>query len=273
MGGGQPSRPGQRFGPAIRHRFAQRVQVFADGLGKHGFHARAVGTVTQQRQPLVTLAQHVGNGVLGRLHVHVQMLQQHAHGVVLVGQIKRGARRGFVVCAGVIGDLGHAAQFRQPRHAAHQPRAEGIDGADGQARRVIQQMPALRFVARQRGTGQLPAAAFVHGLGRPVQPAAQLAQHAGVHFGRGLAREGDGDDLFRTVHRGQQGQDAVGQQFGLARPGGGLHQKRTGGVQRVGARGVVLRQAFLFSHAHASSSSRCKRRNGNASQYFKSSRR
>ncbi|MNI69330.1 hypothetical protein D3C73_1250710 [compost metagenome] len=49
VGRRQPGRAAQRVGPAIRHGFAERVQVFADGLGQHGLHAGAVGTVTQQR--------------------------------------------------------------------------------------------------------------------------------------------------------------------------------------------------------------------------------
>ena len=50
------------------------------------------------------------------------------------------------------------------------------------------------------------------------------------------------------VHRGQQRQDAVGQQLGLAGSRRRLHQERARRVQRLGARGVVVGQAFLFRH-------------------------
>ena len=226
----------------------------------------------QQRQPLVALAEHVGDGVLGGLHVHIQVFQQDADFLEIVGQIQRGAGRGLVVRARVVGDLRHAAQLGQPGHAAHQAGAERVDGADGQPRRVLQQMPAQLVVARQRVVRQFPAAALVHGLGHGLQAAPQLAQHARVHFRGGLAREGDGHDFLGPVHRGQQRQDAIGQQLGLAGSRRRLHQERARRVQRLGARGVVVGQAFLFRHLGVLVV-RCSRRNGKASQYFRSSRR
>ena len=71
------------------------------------------------------------------------------------------------------------------------------------------------------------------GLGglRPAR-AGQRLQDASAHFRGRLAREGDGDDLFRVVRRRQQAQEALRQQAGLARAGRRLHDEGALRIER-----------------------------------------
>ena len=68
----------------------------------------------------------------------------------------------------------------------------------------------------------------------------QTLENPRPHFGGGLVGEGQGDDLFRVLHRGQQGEETLGQQLGLAGAGGGVDDDglpRQGGAAGLGVGG------------------------------------
>ena len=53
---------------------------------------------------------------------------------------------------------------------------------------------------------------------------------AGLHLGGGLFSEGDCQNAFRGIARGDQGNEALAELIGLARPGGRGHYKAFEGV-------------------------------------------
>jgi hypothetical protein len=70
--------------------------------------------------------------------------------------------------------------------------------------------------------------------------ARERIEHAAAHFGRGFARERDGDDLLGLLHAREQREVTLDQQLGLARAGRGLHDERARDVERRRAcRGIV----------------------------------
>jgi hypothetical protein len=94
-------------------------------------------------------------------------------------------------------DLQIRTAARRDRQLRGQPVIEGVDGLDAQARRVAQQLPTAGDRARA------PPAAAPHRCRESRLPALgrlQRRQNAVAHLGRGLAREGDGQDLLRA-HR------------------------------------------------------------------------
>ena len=125
------------------------------------------------------------------------------------------------------------------REAPQQRLAEGVNGADAHAAGQVQHLGEQRagagadFVRR----GDVQCVQF--GVQRRVvqrDPVAEGSLQPQRHFGRGGFGEGQALDSLRLGAVQHQAQQAVGQQLGLARSGGGADKSRDG---RVGGRKLV----------------------------------
>ena len=208
-----------------------RRQVIADDVGETRVDARAqlpqVG-LQHVAQPVSALSQHVREQPLDVVPMVVETLEQQLggcaeHGIGLRGE-QRAARRTPIQLPRRLGDPQRAAGAGGDRQLAREPIGERVDGLDSQRARVLLEIPAARRAMAQRRRGeraQLPGARVI-GCTLP----AQRLGHAGAHLGRGLAREGDGEDRARLVHRAQQAQEALREHGGLAGSGRRLQQDR-----------------------------------------------
>ena len=169
---------------------------------------------------------------------------------LLVVQGRQGAPRRLAVQGfGGLGDLGNGAEMGEHRHLPGEGGAQAIDGLHPQPRRTVRELPAERLVPGPGGHAQKPEVLAVHLLGlRPVgQP--QRGEDAMAHLRRGLAGEGDGDDLLGRLHRGEEPKEAPRQQLGLPGARRRLDDEGACGVQRP-----LTRQLIGRCGGHASSS-------------------
>src|SRR5581483_649092 len=110
--------------------------------------------------------------------------------------------------ARVLDDAGLRAEAGDDRHLPRERGAEGVDRLDAQA---------MADVARVRDGGE----------------------HALSHLRRRLDGEGDGDDLFGLLDRGEQADVALHQELRLARAGRRLDDEGAARVERFFARAGV----------------------------------
>ena len=181
-------------------------------------------------QPAVPTAKHDANQVLQPVQPVVQVLHQHGDGIrpLRIGfQVKQGISGGFKVqwlC--ILGDLRHRTELRQHGHLARQCRTKRIDSLYPKACRMVQQLPAAFSITLKCLAGQGPDVVLMLPLGRLIGTGRlQGLQDALAHLGSRLARESDGNDLFRGLHTRQEHEKPLHEQFGLPRTCRGLHNE------------------------------------------------
>jgi len=94
-------------------------------------------------------------------------------------------------------------------------------------------------VALEGGAGEGPGGAGVVLVGFGAEGELEGAGDAGAHFAGGFAGEGDGDDGFGVIDGGEEGEEALGEEFGFAGAGGGLDEEGLVDVEGAGADGGV----------------------------------
>ena len=212
-------------------------------------------------QPVCALLEHLGEEPLDQDPLVVEALEEQrrigAERRVMLGGEERAARGAPVELIRRLGDLERAAGARGDRQLAREPVGEGVDGLNSQSLRVLLEAAAARACVLPRRFRQPPKLRRA-GLVRPHLPA-QRADHPGAHLGGGLAREGDREDRTGIVHRGEQPQEALGEDRGLAGAGRGLQQDRAALIERAHARLEVL-ALELISHRPSPGSGRRRAR-------------
>ena len=164
---------------------------------------------------------------------------------ILIEHCDRPARRLRVQCAGIVHECGRRANPRGERQASREPVIEAVNRLHVQPRRILLQAPAEFAASRERSRGM--TVQFFCPLVRILRQ--RLASHpercddAMAHLRRGLARECDRDDLFRTLDVGQQAQESQRQERCLPGTRGRLHDERAGGLD-----GAHARCAIEFEH-------------------------
>ena len=196
-------------------------QPFAHCHAQGLFQSQPFIPHTQVVQPLVAPGQHIGQQLGQAFAVIVPVSQQQSQGVprgIRALQFLQQIPGGFVIqLAGILGH-GHAGpQAREQRRLSCQILTEGINGAHPQTPGVRQQLPALLPVPGQGCQSQLPCLPFIGIIRQGVRGShAQGGNDAVAHFRSRLAGEGDGHDLFRVLHPGQQHQKTLGEQSCLS---------------------------------------------------------
>src|SRR5882762_5565682 len=183
-----------------------RCQLIADDVGETRVDARAQlprPGLEHVAQPVSPLLQHVCEQPLDVVPMVVETLEQQLrvcaeHGIGLRGQ-QRAARRTAIQLLRRLGDPQRAAGPGGDGQLAREPIGERVDGLNPQRARVLREIPAARRAMAQRRRGERVQLRGARVIGCDL-PAQSLC-HAGAHLGRGLAREGDGENLARLVHR------------------------------------------------------------------------
>ena len=136
-----------------------------------------------------------------------------------------------------------AARAGEHREGAGDLGTDRVDGAQVEAVGLVEQVPAEQAVARKDGLGEGAGFALEivrdraevrrsrgHKLkdhlrfGLGLGGSAEMREHAIAHLGGGLQGEGDGEKLLRLLDGiiGEQLEEALDEQAGLARARGGL---------------------------------------------------
>ncbi len=193
-------------------------------------------------QPVRALAQHVRQQALDLAPAIVQPLEEQLQVGgklrILFRRQQRLARRELVELLGTGAEHELAAGAGGDRKLTREPEIEGIDGLDAQPAGILRQAPAARLRALQRGGGEHAQALA---LGIIVRLSAQRPQYPGAHLRGRPAREGDREDLLRLIDHGEESQQPLREDGGLAGTGGRLQQDRQAGVDRTLARQLIRR--------------------------------
>ena len=177
---------------------------------------RYIGVIvlTETPGPVTAPAQQCHQQLTQGFPVVVEMQQQFAQvitgrGVAAQGLKELGDRpleQGLIL----FGHLNGAPHPAQYWHLTDQVSAKPIDRTD--VKLFGFQGPALRFGMPQCGQGQRPGLLLVGLLdGHLSAGFVQFGHQPPPHFRRRFAGEGNGQYLFRTIHRGQQRKNTLGQ--------------------------------------------------------------
>ena len=184
-----------------------------------------------QIAPLIAQGEHVRDQRFAVGEIAVAVEQEVTQGVVEDGiaaaQQQQCAPGSFAVERLRILGRGQAATASgEDGEGARNLRADGVDGADVEAVRLLQQRPPKLPAALQHGEGESEGLAveIAGGVGRRVVVAGcfKTGEHAVAHLGGGLFSEGDGENLFRLADGrvGEEFEEAMNEQRSLAGAGG-----------------------------------------------------
>ena len=228
------------------------TQRFRSG-GRRGFMQHIAGTTMDHvPHPLVPGAQHDAQQLLDSSEMVIQVGKQHGHSTGHVRRRPFGIQHGHcppgrarVQVSRVIHRPERRTHAGDPGHPAHQHGAERIDRLDAHPRRMLGQPPAQPVVTGNGFPRELPGKGFVWRRGPWSGGASQGRDDAMAHLRGRLAGKGNGHDRLRPVYPGQQGQEPLDQQFGLAGSRGRLDDERPGRIERLE---TLLLVRYRFNH-------------------------
>ena len=236
-------------------------------MDQRGLSGLAAGLVRRCRhcphavEPLVPAAEHFSQQAAGAAGVVVVQLQEAgdvAAERISVEQAVEQPAGGLVVqFSRILHGLAGSAEARRQGQPTGQGHGEAVDCLDLQARRVVGEIPAQRPVAFANRLQMPPERCPDRLIGSPVR--VQRCQHPPAHLRCGLAGEGDGQQLLRRLHPGQQPHEPGDQQRGLAGTGRSLDDAGAFGANRRLADALVERRRCL-SRRHQGVVSKASRR-------------
>src|SRR3972149_5406381 len=119
--------------------------------------------------------------------------------------------------AGLVLGLRTRSHSGDPWHLAHQAAAERVDRLDAEARGMLNQLPLQFAVPLERAQRKPPGLLLVRLVWlRSGSRSLQGADDPMPHFAGGLLRKRDGDDGFRLLHKTEQSEETLNQEFGLS---------------------------------------------------------
>jgi hypothetical protein len=190
--------------------------------------------------PLIAFREHFGEERFAAGELIVTEIEEVSEGGVEFGiaatELFEGAAGGEgVEGGGVFSGLEMAAEAGGERAIVSDTEAEGIDGLDSEALRMVEEIPAAAFGLGEGFASEDDARELV---GRETAAAGggfEIENDAGTHFRSGGTGEGDGEDIFRFVDGGEEAEEAAGEEVGFAGACGGLNDDGAADVDSSGA--------------------------------------
>lgn len=210
---------GECFEAAGRHETKCALQSAADDIGERLFETRTHfviepfvcelgGVERNELAPLLALGKHGGDQGNDVVEVGVSVQEYGAQRLVERGVFSAephgGASSGAAIeCVGIFEQRAVATRSGEYRDAVGQRGTHGVDGANVQTLRILQQLPALLCGTMEHVTGDLAGFAL-EGRGCRGQLGfslrlLQLAQNTFTQFRGGFSRERDGQQLRWVV--------------------------------------------------------------------------
>ena len=187
-----------------------------------------VNALSKQRQPTFPPGQHSGNQFGEPLSAAIEVAEQRLHVAIPLANpvVEQRARRQFVERHGIGSQVAERSAAAGHRRTHGQPRTEGVDRDDAQARRIFGQIPTapprlLKHAPRQP-EAQLAVRRHFAALGFRFP---QASGNALAHLGCRLAGKGDRQHGVGFRLLAEKAQVALDQNLGLARAGGRLHDE------------------------------------------------
>ncbi len=219
----------------------------------------------QHRQPRFAPREHAADQPDELADVVVEVLEQDGdrfrNARIVRRQVREQAFGGFLVqLEAVFVDAEPGAESREHRQAPRERLVERVDRQHAQAARIAQQAPVVAGIDCEHAAGQ--RARVVAQLRLRVLAVPQRLEDAVAHLCGGLARERDGEQRLGPVDHGEQREETLRQQFGLARAGRRLDDEAAVDPQRRRARLLVGLQQVSRLHRRPprASSSACAER-------------